>query len=85
MTTTTVQAPSRFGPGLLAALAERVTAVLRASARARPAKRARRSIRSAAEEAQNVRNMAFAFEKTDPGFASDLYAAAARHEGRYDA
>ncbi|MEO8057271.1 MAG: hypothetical protein ABI671_03020 [Burkholderiales bacterium] len=34
----------------------------------------------AQQEAQKVRNMAYAYSNTDPGFASDLYAAAARHE-----
>lgn len=38
-------------------------------------------LRSHAAEAEEVRVMARAWEKTDPGFASDLYAAAARHEG----
>lgn len=36
---------------------------------------------AAAAEAQNVRNLAHSYAKTDPGFAADLYAAAARHEG----
>jgi hypothetical protein len=35
----------------------------------------------ASQEAQKVRAMAASYSKTDPGFASDLYAAAARHEG----
>jgi hypothetical protein len=35
-------------------------------------------------EAEEVRSMARAWEKTDPGFAADLYAAAARHEGLSD-
>lgn len=35
---------------------------------------------SAAREAQAVRAMAQTYAKTDPGFAADLYAAAARHE-----
>ena len=34
-------------------------------------------------EAQKVRNLAYTYSKTDPGFAADLYAAAARHEGLY--
>lgn len=33
-----------------------------------------------AREAQEVRDMAHSYAKTDPGFAADLYAAAARHE-----
>lgn len=35
-------------------------------------------------DADRVRAMARAWEKTDPGFAADLYAAAARHEGQRD-
>ena len=34
----------------------------------------------AAIEAQRVRDMAYTFSETDPGFAADLYAAASRHE-----
>lgn len=36
---------------------------------------------SASREAQAVRRLAYSYAQTDPGFASDLYAAAARHEG----
>ncbi len=36
---------------------------------------------SLAIDAQRVRDMAHSYAKTDPGFAADLYAAAARHEG----
>ncbi|HEY9023318.1 MAG TPA: hypothetical protein VIO33_11665 [Burkholderiaceae bacterium] len=32
-------------------------------------------------EAEAVREMARSYAKTDPGFAADLFAAAARHEG----
>ena len=35
---------------------------------------------SRAEEAATVRELARSVQYTDPGFASDLYAAAARHE-----
>ena len=42
---------------------------------------ARNATESAAVEAQKVRNLAATYAKTDPGFAADLYAAAARHEG----
>jgi hypothetical protein len=35
---------------------------------------------SAAREAQRVRALAYTYAKSDPGFAADLYAAAARHE-----
>ena len=34
-------------------------------------------------EAQKVRDLAYSYSRTDPGFAADLYAAAARHEGLY--
>ena len=37
--------------------------------------------RNQADEAEEVRALARTWEKTDPGFAADLYAAAARHEG----
>jgi hypothetical protein len=37
--------------------------------------------RTAALEAQKVRELAYSYSKTDPGFAADLYAAASRHEG----
>jgi hypothetical protein len=37
---------------------------------------------SAAEEADEVRALARSVAETDPGFASDLFAAAARHESR---
>jgi hypothetical protein len=36
---------------------------------------------TASLEAQKVRELAYSYSKTDPGFAADLYAAAARHEG----
>ena len=38
------------------------------------------AVESAAREAAQVRELAYAYSKTDPGFAADLYAAAARHE-----
>jgi len=44
---------------------------------------ARTATESASLEAQKVRNLAHTYSKTDPGFAADLYAAAARHEGLY--
>ena len=42
---------------------------------------ARSATESASLEAQRVRHLAFSYANTDPGFAADLYAAAARHEG----
>lgn len=44
---------------------------------------ARSPTESAALDAQEVRNLAYSYSKTDPGFAADLYAAAARHEGLF--
>jgi hypothetical protein len=41
--------------------------------------------RSAAEEAANVRALADQYRMSDPGFASDLYAAADRHEREHEA
>lgn len=35
---------------------------------------------AASLEAQKVRELAYSYSKTDPGFAADLYAAASRHE-----
>lgn len=43
----------------------------------------RSATESASLEAQKVRHLAHSYSKTDPGFAADLYAAAARHEGLY--
>ena len=39
---------------------------------------------SRAEEAAEVREMAYQVQYTDPGFASDLFGAAARHEALDD-
>ncbi len=39
---------------------------------------------SRGEEAAPVRRMAYELQRTDPGFAADLYAAAARHESLAD-
>ena len=39
---------------------------------------------SRAEEAANVREMAYQVQYTDPGFAADLFGAAARHEALDD-
>jgi hypothetical protein len=48
----------------------------------RPSRGARRL--SLVEEANELRNVASAYLKTDPGFAADLMAAADRHELRDD-
>ena len=83
MTATTLQLEvqrSRFAHLLLAALGAAVPATLgsligrdRAGPAANPADKA-------AREAQAVRDLARSYQKTDPGFAADLYAAASRHE-----
>ena len=80
MTTATLHADvqrTRFVQHALAALAGLIPAALRTPSAARSASE------SAAIEAQNVRALAYSYSKTDPGFAADLYAAAARHEGLY--
>ena len=70
---------SRFSHHALATLARFAPAALRSWFTLEPL------VLSAADkaslEAQKVRDMAHSYSKTDPGFASDLYAAAARHEG----
>lgn len=38
--------------------------------------------RSLAQDVERVRDLAARYAKTDPGFAADLYAAAARHESQ---
>ena len=81
MTTATLHSTlerSRFTQHLLNALAHLIPAA-RSKAPAAPAATAQ----AASIEAQKVRQMAYSYAKTDPGFAADLYAAAARHEGLY--
>lgn len=81
MTTATLHANvqrSRFAHHLLAALTQLLPAA-RAAAPSAPDT----SAESASIEAQKVRQLASTYAKTDPGFAADLYAAAARHEGLY--
>lgn len=83
MTTTTLHASlqrSRFAQHALSTLATLVPFSLKAVKSAPP----RSAAETAAIEAQNVRDMAYAYKKTDPGFAADLYAAAARHESQYE-
>jgi hypothetical protein len=80
MSTATLHADvrrSRFVQHVVTALAGLIPAALRAPSATRSASE------SAAIEAQNVRALAYSYSKTDPGFAADLYAAAARHEGLY--
>jgi hypothetical protein len=80
MTTTTLHANvqrSRFAHHAFAVLAGFLPGAKRAAAPARNASE------TASLEAQKVRDMAHTYSKTDPGFAADLYAAAARHEGQH--
>jgi hypothetical protein len=44
-----------------------------------------RQLHEAARSAAAVRQMADGYRRSDPGFASDLYAAANRHEAQADA
>ena len=81
MTTATLHANvqrSRLTQHLYATLTGLIPTALRGT----PAT-SRSAAESAAIEAQNVRALAYSYSKTDPGFAADLYAAAARHEGLY--
>lgn len=71
---------SRFIHHTLAALAGLIPALLRVTAPAPVPSAAE----SAAREAQAVRELAQSYAKTDPGFSSDLYAAAARHESLHE-
>jgi hypothetical protein len=47
-------------------------------------KKADTAPRSLAEELASVRALADSYRRTDPGFASDLYAAADRHERAFE-
>ena len=69
---------SRFSHHALATLAGMAPAALRGWFTSTPL--VLTAADKASQEAQQVRDMAKAYSKTDPGFASDLYAAAARHE-----
>jgi hypothetical protein len=60
------------------------TAALRLASGLFRASTSARVRRTRADEAADVREMASRWERTDPGFAADLYAAAARHEGLND-
>ena len=85
MTTTTLHLKvqrSRFSHHALAALAGMLPAALRIwSASALPVLSA---AENASREAQKVRELADSYSKTDPGFAADLYGAAARHESLHE-
>jgi hypothetical protein len=84
MTTTTLHADvqrSRFAHHTFAALAGLLPGALRRQFGALQTGAAPSASVAASIEAQRVRDLARGYAKTDPGFASDLYAAAARHEG----
>ena len=81
MTTATLHSNvqrSRFAHLVLAAL----TKLIPAAGSATPAA-PKNAVQEASLEAQKVRQLAYSYAKTDPGFSADLYAAAARHEGLY--
>lgn len=81
MTTTTFQLKlerGRFAQHAKASLVSLLTTARRLLTTTRPAPSA---ADAAAREAQAVRNMANTYTRTDPGFAADLFAAAARHDG----
>ncbi len=82
MTTATLHAHvarNRFAHHLLAALTHLIP-----TARSAAPGAASTAAESASIEAQKVRQLASTYAKTDPGFAADLYAAAARHEGLHE-
>jgi len=86
MTTATLHTDverSRFAHHAVAALAALIPAALRRTSDPVQAVHAPTRAQTAAIEAHRVRELAYRYSKTDPGFASDLYAAAARHEGLY--
>jgi hypothetical protein len=76
---------SRFAHHLMNAAAGLLPAVLvRWRHRAFAPVAALSTAEQAALEASRVREMAYAYSKTDPGFSADLYAAAARHEAQFE-
>ena len=84
MTTATLHAHvqrSRFVQHVQTALSSLATSAWNLPLRVAQSAAALNSAESASLEAQKVREMAYTYAKTDPGFAADLYAAAARHEG----
>ena len=88
MTTATLHAHvqrTRFTHLTLAALASVVPTALRRLLPPVEAASALSRTASASLEAQKVRELASTYARTDPGFAADLYAAAARHEALHEA
>ena len=83
MTTTAIHMQvqrSRFAHHILAALVALLPATLRASTGDKRLVTIAAKQRATAHEAEQVRQMASTYSRTDPGFAADLYAAAMRHE-----
>lgn len=78
MTTTTVEVLSVRTPAM--PRGARVAAGLFSSAINWLLRPAAKPALSRAEEAASVREMAYRVQRTDPGFAADLFAAASRHE-----
>jgi len=78
MTTTTVEVLSVRTPAM--PRGARVAASLFSSAVNWLLRPAAQPTLSRAEEAASVRAMAYRVQRTDPGFAADLFAAASRHE-----
>lgn len=75
---------SRFVQHALGALSGLATAAWNLPLRAAQSASALTTSESASLEAQKVRELAYTYSKSDPGFAADLYAAAARHEGLHE-
>ena len=87
MTTVTLHTDvqrTRFVQHALAALSNLTSVVWSLPSQAAKSVAPLTAAESASLEAQKVRNLAYAYSKTDPGFAADLYAAAARHEGLHE-
>ena len=87
MTTATLHANvqrTRFAQHALTALSSLATSVWSLPLRTAKPAATLSAAESAALEAQKVRDLAYTYSKNDPGFAADLYAAAARHEGLHE-
>ena len=83
MTTTTIHMQvqrSRFAHHVVAALIAMLPATLRALTGDKKFMSVPAKERATAHEAEQVRQLANTYSRTDPGFAADLYAAAMRHE-----
>jgi hypothetical protein len=82
MTTATLQLQRhRFVHHATAALLSRLPGTLRSLVSGKSQESRLSKSEAAARDAQRVRELAYAYSQTDPSFAADLYAAAARHEG----